>query len=68
MGQIADVCILRKDLCKQIALHSAGSGAGETCRLLTGGLSGVLSFGGTFGSAQDLHFHKKRVIIHPSVR
>jgi hypothetical protein len=46
MGQIADVCILRKDLCKQIALHSAGSGAGETCRLLTGGLSGVLSFGG----------------------
>lgn len=42
MGQIADVCILRKDLCKQIALHSAGSGAGETCRLLTGGLSVVL--------------------------
>ena len=59
MGQIADVCILRKDLCKQIALHCAGSGAGETCRLLTGGLSGVLSFGGLSVVLRTCNFKRR---------
>lgn len=59
MGQIADVCILRKDLCKQIALHSAGSGAGETCCLLTGGLSGALSFGGLSVVLRTCNFKRR---------